>query len=149
MVEPHTAEFLHAPTPEAPGAARAFINGQLTQLGSTHDRLDDMLVCTSELSTNAVQHGSRDHSFRVRLIVDPASVRIEVYDFGKGRPRVCRLCEAHHSVEHGRGLLLVKELSDGWGVDPHPRIGKTVWSEFKTDAYAAGVQAAAVAYSNP
>ncbi|MCZ1009884.1 ATP-binding protein [Streptomyces lydicus] len=146
MVEPHTAEILYAPTPDAPGAVRAFISGQLTQLGSEHDRLDDMLVCASELSTNAVRYGARDHSFRVRLIADTASVRIEVYDFGRDMPRVCRICEVRHTVEHGRGLLVVKELSDAWGVDRHPRIGKTVWCEFKTDAYAAGVEAAAVAY---
>ncbi|AKY02201.1 transcriptional regulator [Streptomyces phage SF1] len=149
MAESHNAEIVHAPTPEAPGAARAFIIGQLRQLGTAHDRLDEILVCASELATNAVQHGSRDHSFRVRLIADTASVRIEVYDFGAGRPRVCRICEVRHTVEHGRGLLLVKELSDEWGVDPHPRIGKTVWCEFKTDAYASGVKAAAAASPPP
>lgn len=90
------------------------------------DRLDDVLLCVSELATNALVHGvppGRGYRLRLWLLADGV-FRIEVHDSGDGRPSV-----REPYGESGRGLMLVAALADKWGVgerDP----GKIVWCEF-------------------
>ncbi|MET9789194.1 ATP-binding protein [Streptomyces canus] len=93
------------------------------------DRQDDVLLCVSELATNALLHGVPPaRCFRLDLSLGTDGVlRVEVHDSGPG--------EIHPTNpspvgEHGRGLLLVAALADRWGVrerDP----GKAVWCEFR------------------
>ncbi|MEV4998404.1 ATP-binding protein [Streptomyces niveus] len=90
------------------------------------DRMDDVLLCVSELATNALVHGvppGRGYRLQLQLLADGV-FRIEVHDSGDGRPNVREPCG-----ESGRGLMLVAALADKWGVgrrDP----GKVVWCEF-------------------
>ncbi len=92
------------------------------------DRDDDVLICVSELVTNALLHGAppgRGLLLRLRH-GDAGTLRIEVHDSGGGHPRNP---DPGGEEESGRGLLLVEALSDHWGVTPrHP--GKVVWCEF-------------------
>lgn len=149
MGEPYVVDALYPPFPQSAGQAREWVAGHLRQLAPGRFYPDGLLVCVSELATNAVRHGPSGYDFRIRLDVDETGVRVEVYDFGDGTPRICRSCERRHDTEHGRGLVLVEGLADAWGVEAHPR-GKTVWCMFKTDTYAAGVaRLAAVAASPP
>ncbi len=94
-------------------------------------RIDDVLLCVSELATNALLHGvPPGRGFLVRLRLDPAAgvLRVEVHDSGHGE--VCPADpEALGVAESGRGLLLVTALADEWGVgERNP--GKVVWCEF-------------------
>ncbi|WP_329384749.1 ATP-binding protein [Streptomyces sp. NBC_01716] len=84
-------------------------------------------LLVSELATNALLHGClRDRLFRVRLRLTAATLRIEVSDpRGERLPRL-RLPEDDECF--GRGLLIVAELADRWGVEPRT-VGKTVWAE--------------------
>ncbi|MFJ1548358.1 ATP-binding protein [Streptomyces sp. NPDC088246] len=54
-------------------------------------------------------------------------MRLEVRDSGPGQPAVQRPDDEACS---GRGLHLVSELADDFGVDDHV-VGKTVWLVFK------------------
>jgi anti-sigma regulatory factor (Ser/Thr protein kinase) len=90
---------------------------------------DDVLLCASELATNALLHGVPPHRcFRLALTLTPDGVlRVEVHDSGPGE---IRAADPAPESEHGRGLLLVAALADDWGVrerDP----GKVVWCEFR------------------
>ncbi|MGW6566816.1 ATP-binding protein [Streptomyces sp. NPDC054975] len=104
-------------------------------------RADDVLLCVSELATNALLHGvppGRGYALHLAL-KDPVlrTLRIEVHDSGDGTP-VLR----EPGDESGRGLLLVSSLADRWGVrERNP--GKIVWCEFtrKAQAQAAGPEA--------
>ncbi|MER8098084.1 ATP-binding protein [Streptomyces goshikiensis] len=90
-------------------------------------RRDDLLLCVSELATNALLHGvPPGRGYRLRLLRFEGVVRVEVHDSGPGRPRVGG---RNPSSEGGRGLLLVAELADRWGIGPRTP-GKVVWSEF-------------------
>ncbi|WP_138962301.1 ATP-binding protein [Streptomyces sp. YIM 121038] len=115
-------------------SARAFTRAILAAW-EISERVDDITLCVSELTTNALVHGvPPGRGFRLRLVRDGAVVRLEVHDSGDGWPR---LVGEGNADESGRGLLLVAALADSWGVaERHP--GKVVWAEF-----AEGVSAAA------
>ncbi|MFF2406792.1 ATP-binding protein [Streptomyces sp. NPDC058092] len=107
-------------------AAREFVRGAVTDWGFGA-RLDDVLLCVSELSTNALVHGvPPGRGYRVRLLLreEGKLLRVEVHDSGDGRPGV-----REPDGESGRGLVIVAALADLWGVgERNP--GKVVWCEF-------------------
>ncbi|MFI7383952.1 ATP-binding protein [Streptomyces sp. NPDC049813] len=127
MNEPTRERFYRRERQSVP-AAREFTRAALTAWGETA-RADDILLCVSELTTNALLHGvPPGRGFLLRITRDEAdgSVRVEVHDSGTGTPAVPRRSA---TAEHGRGLLLVAALADAWGVgerDP----GKVVWCVF-------------------
>ncbi|QDQ14229.1 ATP-binding protein [Streptomyces spectabilis] len=107
-------------------AARAFTRAALAAW-AVQIRAEDIALCVSELTTNALVHGAPPgRGFKLRLLRDSGTVRIEVHDSGDGRPR---LVGEGVADESGRGLLLVAALADKWGVaERNP--GKVVWAEF-------------------
>ncbi|MFD4033503.1 ATP-binding protein [Streptomyces sp. NPDC058637] len=93
--------------------------------------VDDVLLCVSELATNALVHGvPPGRGFRVQLFRE-RTLRIEVHDSGGGEVRAGAGAEPY--AEYGRGLTLVVALADGWGVEER-NPGKTVWCEFAASA---------------
>jgi anti-sigma regulatory factor (Ser/Thr protein kinase) len=112
---------------DAPAQARAFVRlcGDRL-LGS---RLNDALLMTSELATNAVRYGVAPLSLSVTTT--PTTFTVGVYDAGAPlaaahlRPQVPGI----HGV-HGRGLPIVSALSARWGATTaEDRAGKTIWFE--------------------
>jgi anti-sigma regulatory factor (Ser/Thr protein kinase) len=110
-------------------AARRFAHAFLAEWGLAEaGRCGDVLLCVSELATNALVHGvPAGRQFRVFLRYDGHVLRVEVHDSGGGVPRV----DVHpdDTDEGGRGLLLVTALADKWGVGER-ELGKVVWAEF-------------------
>jgi anti-sigma regulatory factor (Ser/Thr protein kinase) len=89
------------------------------------DLLGDVLLIATELVTNAYDHGLFAREIRLRRIVEPSAVRIEVDDSSSAQPVL-----GHSTVDRrrGRGLVIVDRLSRDWGVIPNV-VGKTVWAE--------------------
>ncbi|MDT3399012.1 ATP-binding protein [Streptomyces sp. B1866] len=109
-------------------AARDFVADALTGWGYG-DLLEEVSLCVSEIATNALVHGAPpSRTFAVRLEARADLVRIEVHDDSELLPVPC---STDHCRENGRGLLLVNELADGWGIDKQP-VGKAVWLAFKS-----------------
>jgi anti-sigma regulatory factor (Ser/Thr protein kinase) len=105
--------------PRSVQAARAFIRSLL--VGCPPDLIAEMVLMTSELVTNAVIHAGSPVEVVVRI--RRSSMRVEVWDQSPRFPELVPLSERSH---HGRGLAIVDELSDQWGVtEASP--GKTVW----------------------
>lgn len=128
-------------------AAREFAREALEEwdFGS---RADEVLLCVSELTTNALLHGvPPGRGFLLQLRRDGGGVlRVEVHDSGGGWPRVPAgvadaaaatvigrraqgVQEPPEARESGRGLFLVDALSDKWDVGERSP-GKIVWCEF-------------------
>ncbi|NUO40445.1 MAG: SpoIIE family protein phosphatase, partial [Streptomyces sp.] len=77
-------------------------------------------LVVSELVTNAIRYG--EPPIRLRLIRDSALI-CEVSDSSNTAPHLRR---ARALDEGGRGLLLVAQLTQGWGTR-HSTQGKTIW----------------------
>lgn len=114
-------------TPEATSvaAARHFVKSQLTRFST--DVQETAELCVSELATNCVLHAGT--AFRLCVLVTDGSVRIEVTDHSNDNPQ---LQHATPTDEHGRGLQIVSQLSDQWGVEQSEDSGKTVWFMLRT-----------------
>ncbi|MFD8527283.1 ATP-binding protein [Streptosporangium canum] len=96
--------------------------------GEAHPAIDDVVLATSELVTNAIVHSNADAGDLIRLTVTEAEgfIGIEVNDPGStfSGPHVRKEANA----EDGRGLLIVREISLAWGVREHGcGLGRTVW----------------------
>ncbi|MBZ9597323.1 ATP-binding protein [Streptomyces erythrochromogenes] len=115
--------------------AREFAAETLHAWGVTC-RHDEVLLCVSELATNALLHGvPPGRGYRLRMLRFEGTVRVEVHDSGGGgRPRVA---DRDPGAEGGRGLLLVAAVADRWGTVPRVP-GKVVWCEFAVGAVGAG-----------
>ena len=87
-------------------------------------------LLTSELVTNAVIHAGSPTELCVSVL--DGSVRVEVTDHAADRPVLGR-----RSVDatEGRGLVIVNDLADRWGVVPIPDNGKTVWFELRSGSH--------------
>jgi PAS domain S-box-containing protein len=105
----------------APRLARRFL-GEVFAAFGRHDLVDPGTLLVSELVTNAVLHGVAP----LRVTIEPTAshVRVAVADAGEGRPE---LQHVEPESTSGRGILLVHEVSDRWGVDDLPSGGKAVW----------------------
>lgn len=131
---PTTREAFYRRDRRSVGLARDFARAALADW-EIAERSDDVLLCVSELATNALLHGvPPGRGFTLRLALDPdGTLRIEVHDSGGGEVQVP---EQEPESEHGRGLLLLAALADKWGVgERNP--GKVVWAEFGSGGGAA------------
>ena len=109
----------------APARARAWVAEQAA--GVPDAVLDDALLVTSELVTNAIRYGHPE--ITLTLTHRPGKLRIEVSDQGEALPLMTRQAP-HRDSSSGRGLLIVASTAADWGISPHtPPPGKTVWVE--------------------
>ncbi|MEU2548077.1 SpoIIE family protein phosphatase [Streptomyces roseolus] len=118
-----TATF--EPVGRSVAAARAFVRDTLQGWGHP-ELVDDAVVLTSELVTNAVVHAGT--AADVLCLRSEDSIRVEVADHYPEReiPVQGGRTVASPDRENGRGLLLCAALADRWGVDYSPT-RKHVW----------------------
>jgi hypothetical protein len=109
-IEPDVAQVPHA---------RAVAVERLAAWGLEEAAFVTELV-VSELVTNAIKYG--EPPIRLRLIRD-TSLICEVSDASDTSPHLRR---ARAFDEGGRGLMLVAQLTQGWGTR-HSTNGKTIW----------------------
>jgi anti-sigma regulatory factor (Ser/Thr protein kinase) len=79
-------------------------------------------LIVSELAANAALH-ARGAQFTVGVSTEADGIRLEIHDTSVRLPQ--QRSYSNDSTT-GRGLKLVAELAQEWGVDPTPT-GKTVW----------------------
>jgi anti-sigma regulatory factor (Ser/Thr protein kinase) len=125
--DPTEAEVPLPSLPESAATARRLAQVVLLRHWGLGPKLtEDAVLLVSELVGNAVRHtGAR--AFGLRMRRRRGRFRVEVRDPSRGLPCLMPVQELDVS---GRGLFLVNELSDRWGVDLLPR-GKTTWFEMR------------------
>ncbi len=110
--------------PGRASSVRAARHYAVNVLGDVPDFVaESVAIAVSELATNCVLHADTEFTVDVDRTTD--RIRVEVSDLGGGVPTVRTPAATDLS---GRGLLLVRELSDEWGVNTSgEQPGKSVW----------------------
>ncbi|MFI2708964.1 SpoIIE family protein phosphatase [Micromonospora sp. NPDC018662] len=112
-----------------PAAARALVRAMLLEV-DLPELLNEALLLTTELTTNAVEHARTELDIEVEA--DPAGFTVTVTDFASGpvdelvvgvRNATADITEV---AARGRGLLLVDHFASRWGTTYLPT-GKGVW----------------------
>jgi DNA-binding NarL/FixJ family response regulator len=105
------------------GEARRLVR-QALDGWTEEERIEDIVLCVSELVTNAVVHAGS--SPRVLVHVRPAVIHVEISDDSETHPVVRG---AGPQETSGRGMSILSAYSDRWGSLRRSGGGKTVWFE--------------------
>lgn len=109
-----------------PHLARSFVRSCSAMLDA--EPTDTVLLLTSEMVSNAVQH-ARTERVRVSLERVGSSLRVAVSD---DDPEPPVLHERDDRRIGGLGIQMVEQMSSAWGVEVDGSRGKRVW--FEVDA---------------
>jgi anti-sigma regulatory factor (Ser/Thr protein kinase) len=121
LSDDHVATWELPRDPAAAAGMRSHVLEQLKLWGLGHLDFTTELMA-SELATNAIRYGREP--MRLRLIHDRTLI-CEVSDSSSTSPHIRR---ASATDEGGRGLFLVAECAERWGVR-YTDQGKTIWAE--------------------
>ncbi len=105
--------------------ARCFVEDELRRESVGEETLFRAQLVATELVTNAVRHAHSPVELTVAHRDD--RIRIEARDDSTARPT---LPQVDPPTRH-RGLLLVEDLCENWGVDVQDHSGKVVWCEVR------------------
>jgi serine phosphatase RsbU (regulator of sigma subunit)/anti-sigma regulatory factor (Ser/Thr protein kinase) len=107
-------------------AAREDTRALLHDWTST-DQLETAVLLVSEMVTNVLVHTDENAVLLAQITGIPGTrrLRVEVGDLSDDMPHRRSPGELASS---GRGLVLIEELADAWGVDPRGD-GKSIWFE--------------------
>jgi anti-sigma regulatory factor (Ser/Thr protein kinase) len=103
--------------------ARRFVEDELRREAVGEDTLFLAQLLTTELVTNAVRHA--ESPVEITVIRREDRIRIEARDDSTAVPA---LPPDDPPIRY-RGLLLVEDLAEEWGVEVEDRKGKIVWFE--------------------
>jgi anti-sigma regulatory factor (Ser/Thr protein kinase) len=117
-------------TPSSTRAARSFVAGRLDRWGATAEDIAngqaiDAVLVVSELVSNAVKFSSSE--VEVRLDTHRDRIEIAVSDDNPGRAELQR---PDSRIPGGRGLVIVRALSEKWGQEWRED-HKTVWAHLR------------------
>lgn len=112
----------------------AILRRWLAALLPDNSTRDDLLIVATELATNAVRHTASGQGgwFAVEITWLKSVIRVAVADCGgPTEPLVVE----DPAAENGRGLLVVRGLSERIGVSGS-HLGRLVWAEIRWDGSA-------------
>jgi anti-sigma regulatory factor (Ser/Thr protein kinase) len=119
-----SAQMLVPAEPTGPSRVRQWMSTRLREWSVPEPVIGAAILCTNELTTNALLHAGTPAQVHVDLNAE--RLLVSVADTGT-RGTVIRT-HADTLSSRGRGLGLIEDLSDSWGTDPTVR-GTTVWFE--------------------
>lgn len=113
----------------APAAARAFVTETLrsTLVPGAAPALDEVILVTSELVTNAVRADAREVT--VDVVLGARRIDLVVSDDAGGWPAVRHV---GNDALGGRGLAIVEQLAESWTTRPEGS-GKAVTASWLLD----------------
>ncbi|MFC6880444.1 MULTISPECIES: ATP-binding protein [Actinomadura] len=104
---------------ESAPLVRHTLDASLRGLGVTPDIRADIALALGEACANVIQHAAASRQYEVRATMDGVRCVVEVIDGGGGGGtaaadrEVWGEREAMLSAEHGRGLHLIREFTEG------------------------------------
>lgn len=107
---------------------RQWTAAALGDLGEDH--LHMVLLLSTELLTNAYEHGTGPYGIHLHHTRTPCRVTVEVHDSSPDMPVIGR---SRLGDNRGRGLIMVDKLAHDWGTRPTTDGGKTVWAVISCD----------------
>ena len=110
-------------------AVRRLLRSTLALLHVDRGTGDDLEIAVTEACTNVVRHATGADSFEVSLDVADDRCSIDVRDNGAGFDPAQVDARPGDSSEHGRGLLLIKALSENVRMQSVPRHGSLIHFE--------------------
>lgn len=122
-----TFERTFPPQAASVRAVRTFVLELIENLSPQVRETATLLV--SELATNVVRHART--AFRVIVRCDDNHLRVSVVDYGGGTPRVQTALSP--SEPHGRGLFIVSQFADEFGIDTSETDSTTVWFDLQLE----------------
>jgi serine phosphatase RsbU (regulator of sigma subunit)/anti-sigma regulatory factor (Ser/Thr protein kinase) len=123
-----SARVYLAPEPTAAAHARAFVRETLGDwdIALPESAADDVVLLTSELAANAMQHAGTSLEVGCRLVGDAVEVTVTDRHPSRMLPDEPRPPAQDQFAERGRGLTLPSALASSWGVT-YTGSAKTVW----------------------
>jgi anti-sigma regulatory factor (Ser/Thr protein kinase) len=109
------------PAPSSARAARRFVDGALADAGFRGD-LDTVLLLVSEVVSNAVRHAGTP--FHLHLELEGDEVTVTVADASS---QAAQVKDPGPTATSGRGMFIVEQLANRWGMKATPDGGKAVW----------------------
>lgn len=109
--------------------ARRILAVTLGTVGVTEECRADILLALAEACANAVTHARPADKYRVAVDIDDARCLIEVVDSGAGLTAADLPDGRPDPVldESGRGLHIIRALSDQFRLSSNERTGTHVW----------------------
>ena len=120
---------LRTSTVTYPGSAAqiSVVRADLRALLGDCPMADDVILCASELATNATLHsrsGVQGGTFTVRASIDLGhSVEVEVEDRGGPWTSSTTESDRHH------GLAIIRAIATDWGITGD-HLARTIWARF-------------------
>lgn len=111
------------PVDESVAQARRFVRKVLASWGAD-GTVDDVVLLTSELVTNAIIHSGTDTEVVCSLL--PGAVQVEIVDHYPTRWLPAPPSQVEDDSEGGRGLALTTAIALAWGIE-YTAATKRVW----------------------
>jgi serine/threonine-protein kinase RsbW len=110
-------------------AVRRLLRCALTMLHIDRRHGDDLEIAVTEACANVVRHARGAEKFEVRLVVGEDRCAIDVVDNGSGFDPATMDHQPGPADQHGRGLFLIKALSENVRLQSSPRTGSLIHFE--------------------
>ncbi len=91
---------------------RTILKHALHAIGVERDVIGDLELALTEACTNVLDHAGGTEEYEVVASINGAVCRIEVVDKGVGYDASAGFDDRGHDAEDGRGLALMKAVSD-------------------------------------
>lgn len=106
--------------------ARRLVEEELGPAGAGEDTMMHTQLVVTELVTNAARHAHTPVELTISTTV--GRVRIEAHDGSATMPTSPQV----DTPTRHRGMHLIEDLSEGWGVEAQGAGGKVIWCELNS-----------------
>jgi serine/threonine-protein kinase RsbW len=114
--------------------SRRVVRSALNAVGVVEDIRYDVELALTEACANVVQHAAHSDEYEVTISIEDACCVIDVVDSGHGYDEASlQATMPHPNAEEGRGLHLIRMLTENVRLDHHPKRGTIMHFEKKLE----------------